>query len=37
MSNLLLALTTFLDGYHVGWRLYLARVLLFIYTRCSKP
>lgn len=29
---LLLALTTFLDGYHVGWRFYLAGVLLFIYT-----
>jgi hypothetical protein len=28
---LLLALTTFLDGYHVGWRFYLAGVLLFIY------
>ncbi len=29
---LLLALTTFLDGYHVGWRFYLTGVLLFIYT-----
>ena len=29
---LLLALTTFLDGYHVGWRFYLAGLLLFIYT-----
>ncbi len=29
---LLLALTTFLDGYHVGWRFYLAGTLLFIYT-----
>jgi hypothetical protein len=32
---LLLALTTFLDGYHVGWRFYLAGLLLFAYTgRC---
>jgi hypothetical protein len=29
---LLLALTTFLDGYHVGWRFYLAGLLLFAYT-----
>ncbi len=29
---LLLALTTFLDGYHVGWRFYLAGILLFVYT-----
>ena len=29
---LLLALTTFLDGYHVGWRFYLAGLLLFIYS-----
>jgi hypothetical protein len=28
---LLLALTTFLDGYHVGWRFYLAGLLLFAY------
>ncbi|MGH8508108.1 MAG: hypothetical protein ACREVH_05245 [Gammaproteobacteria bacterium] len=28
---MLLALTTFLDGYHVGWRFYLAGALLFIY------
>ena len=27
----LTTLTTFLDGYHVGWRFYLAGVLLFIY------
>lgn len=29
---LLLALTTFLDGYHVGWRFYVAGTMLFIYT-----
>ena len=29
---LLLALTTFLDGYHVGWRFYLTGLLLFAYT-----
>jgi hypothetical protein len=29
---LLLALTTFLDGYHVGWRFYVAGTLLFVYT-----
>lgn len=29
---LLLALTTFLDGYHVGWRFYVAGTMLFVYT-----
>ena len=32
VTLLLLALTTFLDGYHVGWRFYLAGLLLFVYT-----
>jgi ABC-type uncharacterized transport system permease subunit len=32
VTLLVLALTTFLDGYHVGWRFYLAGLLLFLYT-----
>jgi hypothetical protein len=32
VTLLILALTTFLDGYHVGWRFYLAGLLLFLYT-----
>jgi len=32
VTLLVLALTTFLDGYHVGWRFYLAGLFLFVYT-----
>lgn len=32
VAVLLLSLTTFLNGYHVGWRFYLAGLLLFGYT-----